>query len=197
MFPKPMTAMIDAFKRLPGIGPKAAYRMAVHVLGMPDEETRALARNILQARKSVAPCSQCYNFTEKDPCPICADEERDKKYICVVEEPEDVEAIERSRGHDGVYHVLGGIIAPIRGVGPDKLRIKELVERIKRDEAREVLIATDPSVEGEATAFHIAKLLKPFGVKVTRPARGVPAGADINYIDSDTLTRAITSRQEM
>jgi len=197
MFPRAMTDMIKAFKRLPGIGPKAAYRMAVYMLNLPYEEVREIARAIVGARKAIRLCPQCYNFTDVDPCRICADEKRDKTFICVVEEPEDVEAIEMSRGHAGVYHVLGGALSPVSGVGPERLRIDELVKRVKRDKVVEVLIATDPSVEGEATAMYIAKLLKPLGVRPTRPARGIPAGADLNYIDGATLTQAIKSRQEM
>lgn len=197
MFPKAMSEMIAAFRRLPGIGPKAAYRIAVHVLNLPYEEVREIARAIMGARKAIRLCSKCYNFTDIEPCRICADEKRNKQFICVVEEPEDVEAIEMSRGHKGVYHVLGGTLSPVSGVGPEQLRFEELVKRVKRDKVEEVLIATNPDVEGEAAAMYIAKLLKPLGVRLTRPARGIPAGADLNYIDGDTLTRAIQGRQEI
>lgn len=197
MYPKPMAEMINALKKLPGIGPKAAYRLSLHILEMQYDDARNLARSILQARKTVKPCTECCNFTDVDPCPVCADERRERGIVCVVEESEDVAAIERAGGHKGLYHVLGGKLNALRGVGPGDLHIRELVRRVKKKGITEVLIATDPDVEGEATALHIAGLLKPLGVRVTRPARGVPAGADLNYIDSDTLTRAINARQEM
>ncbi|MEW5945275.1 MAG: recombination mediator RecR [bacterium] len=197
MFPKPMRMLMDAFKKLPGIGPKAAYRMAVSILGMPYEEAREIARAIMLVKKSIALCSVCCNFTDVDPCLICSDGNRDQGFICVVEEPEDVEALERGGSHPGVYHVLGGRISALEGVGPEKLRVRELFERVKKGGVREVLIATDPNVEGEATAMHIARELKTLGVRATRPARGIPAGADIKYIDGDTLSQALRARQEL
>jgi len=196
-YPKPINRLVEAFKKLPGVGPRSARRMAWHIIDSQYEEAVELARAIVRVKKSIKHCSICCNYTDLDPCAVCSDPARDRSVVCVVEAPEDVAALERAGWRQGVYHVLGGTINTASGAGPDKLRIDELVERVKKGEVREVLIATDPSVEGETTAIYLAKMLKPYNVRLTRPARGIPAGADIDFLDNDTLTGAFRSRQEI
>ncbi len=169
--------------------------MVLHILKLPREEAARLARLILEVKKKTRDCSLCYNLTEADPCPICSDRERDKELLCVVEEPHDLVALERTRAYRGLYHVLGGVLSPLEGVGPDELKIEELVERLKGSAFREVVVATNPTIEGEATALYLGKLLKPLGVAVTRLARGVPVGGELEYLDDITLTKAIENRK--
>jgi recombination protein RecR len=199
----PIARLLEELERLPGVGPKTAQRFAMHLLTRPPEEARALAEAILEARARVAPCSVCQNLSDTDPCAICRSPERDRSVVCVVEEPKDVAAMEKTREFRGVYHVLHGAISPLAGVGPDELRIRELLARVAAASpagapaVREVILATDPDAEGDATALYLAQLLKPLGVRVTRIARGVPEGGDLDYVDEVTLGRALAGRGEL
>ena len=193
----PLTLLAEQFAKLPGIGMKTAQRLAYFVMSMTDEEAEAFAKAIIYAHKTVHTCSVCQNLTDKAVCPICDDNSRDHSVICVVEGPKDVSAFERTREYKGVYHVLHGLISPIDGVTPDKLRITELLQRIARDDIREVIMATNPTPEGEATAMYISKLLKPLGIKVTRLAFGLPIGAILEYADEVTLYKALENRNEI
>ncbi len=195
----PIARLVDAFHRLPGIGPKSAQRIAYYVLRAPEEEARDLAEALMEVKRSVVLCGRCQNVTAEDPCRICSDGGRDRTIICVVEEPLDVVAIERTGGFHGLYHVLHGVISPADGVGPEDLKIAELLARI-RDVDRditEVIVATNPNLEGEATSMYLGRLLRPLGIRVTRLARGLPAGADLEYADDVTLGRALEFRQEV
>lgn len=190
----PLAKLIEQFERMPGVGKKSAQRMAFYVLNLPDQKAEEFADAITQAHKKIRKCSVCCNLTDGEKCSICASETRDKGVICVVEDPRDVIAIERTREYKGTYHVLHGAISPMNGVGPDQLTIKELLKRID-DSVREIILATNPTIEGEATAMYISKLLKPLGVTVSRLAYGVPVGADLEYADEVTLSRAIEGRR--
>ena len=195
----PIARLVDAFHRLPGIGPKSAQRLAYHVLRAPEEEARDLAEALMEVKRSVVLCARCQNVTAENPCRICSDTGRDRTIICVVEEPLDVLAIERTGGFNGLFHVLHGVISPADGVGPEDLKIAELLARIRdvdRDIA-EVIVATNPNLEGEATSMYLGRLLRPLGIRVTRLARGLPAGADLEYADDVTLGRALEFRQEV
>ncbi len=193
----PLEKLTDNFEKLPSIGRKTAGRLAYSVLKMPKEKAEEFAKAIIEARENIHYCKNCCNFTDKEMCDICTDNSRDKSIICVVEEPQDVSAIERTQEFHSLYHVLHGVISPLNGVGPDEIRIKELLNRIKRDEINEVIMATNPTVEGEATAMYTSKLLKPLGIKVTRLAYGVPVGASLEYADEVTLSRALFGRMEI
>lgn len=193
----PLVVLAEQFAKLPGIGMKTAQRLAYYVMSMSESEVKAFADALVNAKKTVHPCSVCQNLTELDLCSICDDDRRDKSVICVVESPKDVTAFERTREYRGVYHVLHGLISPIDGVTPDSLRIKELLDRINKGGAAEIIMATNPTVEGEATAMYIAKLLKPLGVKVTRLAFGLPVGGILEYADEVTLYKALENRSEM
>lgn len=195
-YPKPMARLIEELTRLPGIGPKTAQRLAFFLINQSPTEVQSLADSIVEAKKKTVYCSQCFHFTEADPCSICSDLRRNKNFICVVEEPRDVIAMERTKSFEGIYHVLHGAISPLEGIGPEQLRIKELVGRIGPD-VEEVVLATDPNVEGEATAMYLARLLKPIGVKVTRMAHGMPVGSDLEYVDEVTLAKALEGRREL
>lgn len=190
----PLAKLIEQFERMPGVGKKSAQRMAFYVLNLPDQKAEEFADAITQAHKKIRKCSVCCNLADCEKCSICASETRDKGVICVVEDPRDVIAIERTREYKGTYHVLHGAISPMNGVGPDQLTIKELLKRID-DSVREIILATNPTIEGEATAMYISKLLKPLGVTVSRLAYGVPVGADLEYADEVTLSRAIEGRR--
>jgi recombination protein RecR len=195
---EPVAKLIDEFSRLPGIGPKTASRLTFYLLRAPKEQSEALADALRELRERTTFCSVCFNITEADPCAVCADEKRDRSVICVVEEPLDVIAIERTRDYHGLYHVLHGTIAPVEGIGPDELRIAELLTRFNGvPPVREVIIATNPNMEGEATAMYIARQLENRGVRVTRLARGLPVGGDLEYADEITLSRALAGRQAM
>ncbi len=195
---EPVAKLIDEFSRLPGIGPKTASRLTFYLLRAPKEQSEALADALRELRERTTFCSICYNITEADPCAVCADEKRDRSVICVVEEPLDVIAIERTRDYHGLYHVLHGTIAPVEGIGPDELRIAELLTRFNsQPPVREVIIATNPNMEGEATAMYIARQIEGRGVRVTRLARGLPVGGDLEYADEITLSRALAGRQVM
>ncbi len=191
---EPVARLIEEFARLPGIGPKTAQRLTFHLLRVPAESVRALAEAIVRMKEAVVFCSSCFNITEKDPCAICRGETRDRSMICVVEEPLDVLALERTREFTGLYHVLHGAINPVEGVGPDDLKIKELLRRLNGD-VGEVILATNPNVEGEATAMYLARFIQPLGVKVSRLARGLPVGGDLEYADEVTLARALEGRR--
>jgi recombination protein RecR len=195
--PKPVTRLIEAFAQLPGIGPKTAARLTFYLLRRPVEQAEALAGALSDLKEKIVFCSTCFNITETNPCTVCQDEGRDRSIICVVEEPLDVLAIDRTGEYRGLYHVLHGAISPVEGVGPDELRINELMARLRAQPAEEVLLATNPNLEGEATAMYLARLLQPLGVRVTRLARGLPIGGDLEYADAVTLSRALEGRREM
>ena len=196
-FPAALQELADQFARLPGIGGKTAQRLAFHVMELPEEEAKAFAEAILSAKAQVHTCPVCQNMTDKEICPICDNEMRDRSTICVVAEPKDVIAMERSREFNGVYHVLHGVISPLNHVTQDDIRIKELLMRISSGEVREVIMATNPDTEGEATAMYISRLLRSMEVKVTRLAYGVPVGSQLEYADEVTLSRALEGRQEI
>jgi recombination protein RecR len=193
----PVARLIEEFHKLPGIGPKSAQRLTYYVLRVPEEEARALAEAILDVKDKVILCSICQNLTDTDPCRICSDDQRDGGMICIVEEPLDILALERTRSYDGLYHVLHGVISPVDGVGPEDLKLQELLVRLKSGDVREVILATNPNLEGEATAMYVSRLIAPLGIKVTRLARGLPMGADLEYADNVTLARALEGRQEV
>ena len=196
-FPAALERLSEQFARLPGIGSKTAQRLAFQVLSMPQEQAQEFADAILDAKRSIHTCPVCQNLTDEEMCPICADETRDHSTICVVAEPRDVIAMERSREYTGVYHVLHGVISPLNHVGPDDLKIRELLARIAQGGVEEVIMATNPDTEGEATAMYLSRLLRPIGVKVTRLAYGIPVGSQLEYADEVTLLRALEGRREM
>lgn len=189
--------LTNQLSRLPGVGKKTAQRLAFHIVSMPEEEVRELAVSIFNGKKKVHYCPVCGNFTDVDPCAICADPKRRHDIVCVVRDARDVNALERMREFDGLYHVLGGVISPMDGIGPDDIRIRELMTRLAGGEINEVVLATNPDVEGEATAAYISRLIKPMGVKVTRIAHGVPVGGELEYTDEITLLRAFQGRREL
>ncbi len=189
--------LIAELNRLPGVGRKMAQRIALHILKMPVEEATRLARMIMEARQKTISCSQCRNITETDPCPICADGERDRSVLCVVEEARDLAALENAGVYRGLFHVLGGALSPLEGIGPDELSIEPLVQRLREGNFSEVILGTNPTVEGEATALYLERVLTPFGVTVTRLARGVPVGGELDYLDEVTLARAIENRRKV
>jgi recombination protein RecR len=195
--PEPIQRLIEAFHRLPGIGPKSAQRLAYHILGTSEQDTAQLADALMEVKRRIRMCSVCVNITESDPCRYCNDIRRDRTLVCVVEQPLDVLAIERSGGFRGQYHVLHGVLNPMDGVGPEDIHVRELVVRLQAGEIQEIIMATNPSLEGEATAMYIQRLVGPAGVKVTRLARGLPSGADLEYTDDVTLTRALEGRREI
>ena len=194
---QPMARLIQELNKLPGIGPKSAQRLAYFLLRAPEEEARALAEAIIAIKERITFCSLCQNITESDPCPICQDNNRERDKICVVEKPLDVLALERTRGYHGLYHVLHGVLSPMDGVGPEDLKIKELLSRLEGGSVKEVILATNPNLEGEATAMYLQRLIAPLGIKVTRLARGLPFGSSLEYADEVTLTRALEGRQEI
>ena len=196
-FPAPLETLIDRFASLPGIGRKSAQRLAFFVLSQPESEARAFADAIVTAKTSVHCCKICQNLTEEEICPICASSRREKSVICVVSEPRDVLSIERGHEYNGSYHVLHGVLSPMSHVGPEDIRIKELLQRVTNEEIEEVIMATNPDTEGEATAMYISRLLKPFGVKVTRLAYGIPVGSSLEFADDTTLNRALEGRTDM
>ena len=196
-FPAALQELADQFARLPGIGGKTAQRLAFHVLSLPPEEAQSFADAIVAAKKTVHTCPVCQNLTDREICPICDDDLRDKSTICVVAEPRDVIAMERSREYNGVYHVLHGVISPLNHVTQEDIRIKELLSRVGQGNVREVIMATNPDTEGEATAMYISRLLRPMEIKVTRLAYGIPVGSQLEYADEVTLSRALEGRQEM
>ena len=193
----PLAKLIEHFRALPGIGPKSAVRLAYHVLDMDAEKAKALAGAIMEAKEKIGFCTTCFNLSDRNPCEICASEKRDHTTICVVEQPQDVAAMERMHDYHGVYHVLHGALSPLEGIGPEKLRIRELLVRLQSSDVKEIIMATNPNVEGEATAMYIARLLKPMGLRVTRIAHGLPVGGDLEYADEATLAKAMENRVEL
>lgn len=192
--PKPIADLIEAFERLPGIGPKTAARLTYHLIRAPEEEALNLANAAANLKRDIVICSSCQNISDFNPCSVCSDPNRNKSIICVVEQPLDVVAIEKSRAYSGLYHVLHGRISPINNIGPDELRIKELMIRLRNNQIKEVILATNPDMEGEATAMYLQRLISPLKLKVTRIARGLPVGADLEYADEITLRRALEGR---
>jgi recombination protein RecR len=197
MVPEPLSRLMEALGKLPGVGPKTAQRLAFYLLDAPEAEVKALAEAILQAKQSLKHCSRCFTLTDVDPCRLCQDSRRDPSIICVVAEPRDLMALERTREYNGVFHVLGGLISPLDGIGPEDLRIRELLLRVQEGKTREIIIATNPSATGEATALYLAKLIKPLDIKVTRLATGLPIGSDLEYADELTLSKALEGRREI
>jgi recombination protein RecR len=195
--PAPVTKLVEEFHKLPGVGPKSAQRLTYHLLRIPHDDAVALAQAIIELKERTVLCSTCQNVTESDPCGICRDETRDRTAVCVVEEPLDILAVERTRGFHGLYHVLHGVISPMDGIGPDDLKIAELLARVRNSTVTEVIMATNPNLEGEATAMYVSRLLTPLGIRVTRLARGLPMGSDLEYADDVTLSRAIENRQDV
>jgi recombination protein RecR len=195
--PRAVVRLIDEFGRLPGIGPKTASRLAYYLLRAPAEQSLALAEAVRELKERTLLCSVCFNIAEASPCPVCSDPGRDAAQICVVEEPLDVLAIEKTRQYHGLYHVLHGAISPVEGIGPDELKVRELVQRVQGHMVREVLLATNPNIEGEATAMYIARQLASLQIRVTRLARGLPAGGDLEYADEVTLAQALDGRREL
>jgi recombination protein RecR len=189
--------LINEFKKMPGIGPKSAQRLAFYILSIPKSEAEVLSRSILEAKERIKNCSICFNLTDTDPCVICKDERRDQSLICVVAEPKDLIAVEKTKEFRGGYHVLGGLISPLDGIGPENLRIKELLHRIGSGQVTEVVMAFSPSAESEATVIYLTRLLKPLGVRLTRIAYGLPVGADMDFADEATLTKAFEGRREI
>ena len=194
---RPLANLYEQLRRLPGVGSKTAMRLAYHIIDMPESEVQQLAEALSSAKKSIHYCSQCYNLTDGEKCAICSDPSRDHFTICVVEQPQDIAAMERSHGYNGLYHVLHGVLSPLDGVGPDKLRIRELFQRLQQESISEIIIATNSDVEGEATATYLAQLLKPIGITVSRIAHGLPMGGDLEYSDEVTLSKALDKRRAM
>ena len=193
----PITNLIEELSRLPGVGRKTAQRLAFHIINMPKEQASSLAASIVEAKAGIKYCSKCCTLTDQDICPICANPKRDPQTIMIVEDPRDMAAYEKTKQYKGLYHILHGAMSPMLGIGPAELKIKELLERLKVEDIKEVIVATNPNIEGEATAMYISKLLKPIGIKVTRIANGVPVGGDLEFIDEVTLSRALEGRIEM
>jgi len=196
-YPEPISKLIDAFTRLPGVGPKTAGRLAFHVLRMKEEDVLDFAKALVNVKRNLHYCSVCCNITDIDPCRICQDKSRDASVICVVQEPKDLVAMERTREFDGYYHVLHGAISPMEGIGPDQIHIAELLKRLGDEQVKEMILATNPNIEGEATAMYLSRLVKGFGLKVTRIAHGLPVGGDLEYADEVTLTKALEGRREI
>ena len=196
-YPEPVARLIEALQRLPGIGPKTAQRLTFFLLKRPADEVKTLAESLTQLKELIVHCRICFNVTEEDPCRICSDPRRDQRILCVVEEPNDLLALERTGEMRGRYHVLLGALSPLDGIGPEDLRVRELLFRLETPGTEEIILATNPSVEGEATAIYLAKLLKPLGVRVMRIAMGVPVGSDLDYMDEFTMSKAMEGRREM
>ncbi len=197
VFSPSIEKLIESFERLPSIGHKTAVRLAFHMLNSSEEETNEFVSSILNAKKNLKYCTKCYNISDTDPCPICANPKREQSIICVVEDVKDIIAMERTHEFKGVYHVLHGSISPMNGIGPDDIKIKELLSRLMDGQVKEVILATNPRVEGEATAMYLAKLVKPLGIRVTRIAHGIPVGGDLEYTDEVTLMKALEGRREI
>ncbi|MCI8655528.1 MAG: recombination protein RecR [Clostridia bacterium] len=197
VFSPSIEKLIESFERLPSIGHKTAVRLAFHMLNCSEEETNSFVSSIMNAKKNLKYCTKCYNISDTDPCPICASPKRDQSIICVVEDVKDIIAMERTHEFKGVYHVLHGSISPMNGIGPDDIKIKELLARLMNGQVKEVILATNPRVEGEATAMYLAKLIKPLGIRATRIAHGIPVGGDLEYTDEVTLMKALEGRREI
>ena len=193
----PITRLIEEFSKLPGVGRKTTQRLAFHIINMNTNDVEALSKAIIEAKREIKYCSVCCNITDTDPWSMCSNKNRDSSVICVVEDPRDVAAMERTREFKGQYHVLNGVISPMDGIGPDMIKIKELIQRLGTQDVREIIMATNPTIEGEATAMYIARLLKPMGIKVTRIAHGLPVGGDLEYADEVTISKALEGRREI
>ncbi|EZH66100.1 recombinase RecR [Bacillaceae bacterium JMAK1] len=196
-YPAPISKLIEGFMKLPGIGPKTASRLAFHVLNMKEDDVLEFAKALVNAKRDLTHCSVCYYITDKDPCMICDDSQRDRSVICVVEDSKDVMALEKMQEYRGQYHVLHGAISPMDGIGPEDIRMAELIKRLQDDTIKEVMVATNPSIEGEATAMYLSRMIKPTGIRVTRLAHGLPVGGDLEYADEVTLSRAVEGRREL
>ncbi len=196
-FTSTITSLIEAFSKLPGIGRKTAQRLAFHVIGMEGREVTQLARAIVEAKKSIRYCEKCCNYTDSDQCNICRDNRRDGRTICVVEDPRDVAALERTREYHGLYHVLHGAVSPLEGIGPEDLKIRELLARVSEEPVEEIILATNPTIEGEATAMYLARIFKPIGIAVSRIGYGIPVGGDLEYVDEVTLLKAMEGRKRL
>lgn len=196
-YPEPISKLIDSFMKLPGIGPKTAVRLAFFVLDMKEDDVLDFAKSLVNAKRNLAYCSVCGHITDRDPCYICDDSHRDQSVVCVVQEPRDVIAMEKMKEYQGVYHVLRGAISPMEGIGPEDINIPQLLKRLQDETVQEVILATNPNIEGEATAMYISRLLKPSGIKVTRIAHGLPVGGDLEYADEVTLSKALEGRREV
>lgn len=196
-YAKPLAKLVSEFEKMPGIGPKSAQRLAFYVLKMTEDDAKALADAVVDVKHLIKLCPVCFNFTDQDRCEICTDARRDRSLLCVVAEPRDVVAMEKTNEYRGLYHVLGGVISPMDGVGPEMLKIKELISRVTQDGIKEVVLATNPTIEGDTTAMYVAGLLKPLGIKVTRIAHGMPVGGDMDYADQATLIQALQWRREI
>lgn len=196
-YPEPISKLIDSFTKLPGIGPKTAVRLAFFVINMNDDDVLEFANSLVSAKRELSHCTTCGHITDQDPCAICNDQSRDGSIICVVEDPKDVIAMEKMKEFNGRYHVLNGVISPMDGIGPEDINVADLLERLKDDEIEEVILATNPNIEGEATAMYISRLLKPSGIKMTRIAHGLPVGGDLEYADEVTLAKSLEGRREL
>ncbi|MFS0821068.1 recombination mediator RecR [Bacillus sp. 1P02SD] len=196
-YPEPISKLIDSFMKLPGIGPKTAVRLAFFVLNMKEDVVLDFAKALVNAKRNLTYCSNCGHITDRDPCYICEDERRDKTIICVLQDPKDVIAMEKMKEYNGLYHVLHGAISPMDGIGPEDIKIPELLKRLQDDTVQEIILATNPNIEGEATAMYISRLLKPTGIKITRIAHGLPVGGDLEYADEVTLSKALEGRREL
>ncbi|HZG56872.1 recombination mediator RecR [Paenibacillus sp.] len=196
-YPEPIAKLIDSFSRLPGVGPKTAARLAFYVLRMKEEDVVNFAKALVNVKRNLLYCSVCCNITDTDPCRVCSDKNRDRSVICVVQEARDLVAMERTKEFHGMYHVLQGAISPMEGIGPDDIRVAELLRRLADDEVQELILATNPNIEGEATAMYLSRLVKPFQIKVTRIAHGLPVGGDLEYADEVTLSKALEGRREL
>lgn len=196
-YAEPVAKLITELAKLPGVGPKTAQRLAFHLIAAEEAEARRLAEAIIKVKEEIKYCSQCYNITQEDPCRLCQDTSRDSGVLCVVEQPKDIVALEKTREYRGRYHVLLGAISPMEGIGPNDLRLKELLHRLEDGQVKEVILATSPTVEGEATAMYAARLVKPLGIKVTRIAHGLPVGGNLEYVDEITLAKALEGRREL
>ncbi|WP_456277168.1 recombination mediator RecR [Bacillus sp. AK128] len=196
-YPEPISKLIDSFMKLPGIGPKTAVRLAFFVLNMKEEDVLEFGKSLVNAKRNLSHCSVCGHITDKDPCQICDDQSRDKSIICVVQDPKDVIAMEKMRDYSGYYHVLHGAISPMDGIGPEDINISTLLQRLQDDTVQEVILATNPNIEGEATAMYISRLLRPTGIRITRIAHGLPVGGDLEYADEVTLSKALEGRREL
>ena len=196
-YPEPIAKLIDSFMKLPGIGPKTAVRLAFFVLEMNEDDVYDFAKALVGAKRDLLYCSVCHNITDRDPCSICDDSGRDRSVICVVEEPKDVIAMEKMKDYHGLYHVLHGAISPMDGIGPEDIKVPELIKRLQDDTVQEIILATNPNGEGEATATYIARLVKPVGIKISRIAHGLPVGGDLEYADEVTLSKALEGRREL
>lgn len=197
LYPKSLEKLIEEFRKMPGIGPKSAQRLALYFLRLQNYEKDNLIQKLIELKEKITYCSICFNISETNPCAICSDKRRDNSTICIVEQPQDVIAFEKTKVFKGVYHILQGVISPLDGINPEDIRIKELLERIKMNEVKEIIIATNPNAEGEATAMYLTKLIKPLSIKITRISYGLPVGADIDYADEVTLSKALEGRKEL